>query len=253
MSSLKKYTTVSETQLRIIQTLTFVLSVFGAFFVTWNLQWVLVSLIFYYLFMVIGVGLVLHRYYSHKNFEFRNSFLKYLFLGISIIASRGSPIAWVHIHREHHAYSDTDKDPHRPDKFRLFSFRSTAIKNFRPRLVKDLLDKENRIVHEYYLLFILSWCAILFLINPVFLYFAWILPVTLTQITQDMWNYAAHTEHGYRNFNTKDNSRNVIWLWPLIFGEAWHNNHHFRPSDGKTSFKKWEFDPVYYLMKVIGK
>ena len=31
---------------------------------------------------------------------------------------------------------------------------------------------------------------------------------------------------GRRPFATGDQSRNLAWLAPLAFGEAWHNNHH---------------------------
>jgi len=88
------------------------------------------------------------------------------------------------------------------------------------------------------------------LINPLLFYFGWVLPVCINQIVQDLWNYFSHVDVGYRNFETKDNSRNVIWLWPLILGEAWHNNHHNRPMYS-TKIKFWEFDPVDFLVRMV--
>ena len=38
---------------------------------------------------------------------------------------------------------------------------------------------------------------------------------------------------GRRRFETDDESRNLLWLSPLSFGESWHNNHHAFP----TSFR----------------
>jgi stearoyl-CoA desaturase (delta-9 desaturase) len=35
---------------------------------------------------------------------------------------------------------------------------------------------------------------------------------------------------GRRPFATGDQSRNLAWLAPLAFGEAWHNDHHAFPT-----------------------
>jgi stearoyl-CoA desaturase (delta-9 desaturase) len=35
---------------------------------------------------------------------------------------------------------------------------------------------------------------------------------------------------GKQTFDTGDESRNLAWLAPLTFGEAWHNNHHAFPT-----------------------
>lgn len=235
-----------------IQYIALFASIVGAFFVTWNLYSAIVLIFFFYLYGVCGMSLMLHRYWSHKGFEFRNKPLEWFFTAISVVSARGSPLAWVHIHRQHHAHSDTDKDPHRPGHFSLFSFKSTYIGEMKLFLIKDLMTKTHKIIHEYYLLFIIAWCTILFLVSPGFLYFAWILPVCLNQISQDLWNYFSHVSVGYRNFDTNDNSRNVGWLWPLILGEAWHNNHHKSPK-GTTKFRQWEIDPLQLLINIIKK
>jgi sn-2 palmitoyl-lipid 9-desaturase len=247
---MKNITTMSGPLILSIQYASLLISIIGAFFVPWTFGWILTAILFFYLYNAIGMSMMLHRYFSHKAFKFKSPILKWIFIGISVISSRGSPIAWVHIHREHHAYADTDKDPHKPDKFSLFSFKTTYIKELKLFLIKDILNKEQKFIHEYYLWFILGWCSILFLINPYLIYFAWALPVCLNQITQDLWNYFSHVNVGYRRFNTKDNSRNVVWLWPFVLGEAWHNNHHDMPTISTTA-KKWEFDPIRHVINLV--
>lgn len=248
----KKYTTFNSKVITIVQLIGVFGSLIGLFFVPWTIGWILVSVFFFYLYSAVGVSMMLHRYFSHRTFQFKNNTLKWIFTIISVVSSRGSPIAWVHIHREHHANADTDKDPHRPSNFSLFSFRTTTIKNIKAFLIKDLLTKEQKFIHEHYVLFILIWALILFLINPLLLYFAWIFPIFLNQVSQDLWNYFSHVNVGYRNFKTKDNSRNVKFLFPVILGEAWHNNHHDMPSLPNLSVKWWEFDPIYYLIRSVG-
>ncbi|HTJ83038.1 MAG TPA: acyl-CoA desaturase, partial [Polyangiaceae bacterium] len=58
----------------------------------------------------------LHRYSAHRMFTMSPRaekvfhFLTFLFQGSSYLNPRGYAI----LHREHHAFSDTDKDPHSP-------------------------------------------------------------------------------------------------------------------------------------------
>ena len=48
---------------------------------------------------------------------------------------------------------------------------------------------------------------------------------------------------GKRNFETDDESRNLAWLAPFSFGEAWHNNHHAFPTSAVHGLRRWQFDP----------
>lgn len=248
-----KFCTFSGRMLSVIQYTALSLSALGLFLVDWTPVHVGVTALFFYVYSALGVSLVLHRYYAHKAFEFRHPVLRYVFLTVSVLAARGSPLAWVHIHRQHHMNSDGPADPHKPDKLKLFSFKSTYIKQFKVFLIKDLMTKEQIFIHEYYLVLVCIWPILLGLIDTQLLYFAWLLPVCLNQIAQDLWNYYSHVDVGYRNYSTKDNSRNVPGLWPLILGEAWHNNHHANPKDCSTSKRYWEVDPLALLTKVISK
>jgi fatty-acid desaturase len=250
---MKKYTTFSGKMMSRIQYATLASAIVGAFFVTWTPAMIFTLLVFFYLYGIIGMGMMMHRYWSHKSFEFKSVILQKLFTAIAVVSARGSPLAWVHIHREHHAYADTEKDPHKPGKFALFSFKTTYIAQLKIFLIKDMLTDEQKFIHEYYLLLLLAWIVLLFLINPALLYFAWILPVCLNQVSQDLWNYFSHVNTGYRNFETKDNSRNIVWLWPLIMGETWHNNHHNNPKLQTTKVKKYELDPVDTLINLVKK
>ena len=47
---------------------------------------------------------------------------------------------------------------------------------------------------------------------------------------------------GYRNGETKDNSRNIIPWGIVIGGEELHNNHHLEPASSRLSKKWYEFD-----------
>ena len=48
---------------------------------------------------------------------------------------------------------------------------------------------------------------------------------------------------GRRPFATGDESRNLAWLAPIAFGEAWHNNHHAFPTSARHGLGRWQLDP----------
>jgi fatty-acid desaturase len=239
-----------------IQWITGLLCFFGLFFVEVNFTNLILLIISFYTYSIIGVSLMLHRYYTHKSFEFKYTSLKWLFTFVSILSGRGSPLGWVYVHRRHHAYADTEKDPHSPADlgFKLFGFahiekHTDKVNIF---LIKDLMNNTQLKINQYYFLIILIYTFILGIISFDLLYFTWVLPVFLIQISQNSFNYFAHT-YGYRNIDTRDNSTNNIWLFPFIWGDAWHNNHHANSAAQSTKIKKFEFDPVCNIINILKK
>jgi stearoyl-CoA desaturase (delta-9 desaturase) len=60
-------------------------------------------------------------------------------------------------------------------------------------------------------------------------------------------NSLCHT-FGRRPFATGDQSRNLAWLAPLAFGEAWHNNHHAFPTSARHGLGRRQLDPGAWLI-----
>lgn len=56
---------------------------------------------------------------------------------------------------------------------------------------------------------------------------------------------------GRRPFRTGDQSRNLAWLAPLAFGEAWHNNHHAFPTLARHGLGRWQLDPGAWLIAAL--
>ena len=62
-------------------------------------------------------------------------------------------------------------------------------------------------------------------------------------------NSAAHM-WGYRNYETREDSRNN-WLFALLTnGEGWHNNHHADPRSARHGHKWWEVDVTYISLRI---
>jgi stearoyl-CoA desaturase (delta-9 desaturase) len=58
---------------------------------------------------------------------------------------------------------------------------------------------------------------------------------------------------GYRNYDVKDNSRNIFPIGFLIGGEELHNNHHGDGANPKLSRKWFEFDIGWLYIKILEK
>ena len=241
--------------LTILHCLMLLISLAGMFFVEFTLHSLFTTFACFYVLNLLGNWMTLHRYYSHKSFKFKNKILEQFFTIIAILSLRGSILGWVYIHRQHHAYADTEKDPHCPALgVKLFGFshyKNIEEEKFKLFLIKDLMTKYHLFVHKYYFLLILTIVLFLAIIDINVLYFGYAVPCVLTHISQNVFNYYGHTQ-GYRNFNTKDNSTNNSFMFPLILGKCWHNNHHHQPKYYSTKVKNVEIDPLGNFIRVIG-
>jgi stearoyl-CoA desaturase (delta-9 desaturase) len=56
---------------------------------------------------------------------------------------------------------------------------------------------------------------------------------------------------GYRNGETRDQSRNLIPWGIIIGGEELHNNHHLSPASVKLSQRWFEFDIGYMWLRLF--
>lgn len=255
MDSNKSYFSATPSSLFKLQLTTLVVILFGVFLVDFSWSYLAISVLFFYAYSVVGISMMMHRYYTHKSFELHN-ITKWVLTIFAVLSGRGSPIGWVYVHRLHHATSDTEKDPHSPhyDTFKFIGFRpvyddSKKINYF---IVKELLTPVHIKIDKYYMLLIASFVLFLGLLDPNLILYVWAMPVFLVSVSQIAFNYFCHM-YGYRNFEVKDKSTNNIFMWPLILGDAWHNNHHADAKNYNTQHKFWELDPVAWFIKLCSK
>jgi len=250
-----KIFSASAYTLSLIQLLALIGTIVGYFFVEWSILNVCLIILGYFIYSGLGVSITYHRYYSHKSFEFKNKFLENLFLLFAIRAGRGSTIGWVYVHRLHHAFSDTPKDPHDPSTvgFKIFFPHLLKYgKTIDKKIIKDLFNRKQLYINKYYLLIIISFVLLLSIINFSSLYFFYIVPLFLTFLGLDLFVFLTH-KYGYRNFDCKDNSKNNWFISLILWGEGWHNNHHKNPRKWSTKEKWWEIDMLGSIISVIKK
>lgn len=209
-----------------------------------------------------------HRYASHGAFEMNKGWERffYIFAYITQGSSYMSPKAYAIMHRLHHAYTDTEKDPHSPEFSKnVFSMMWRTSRIYRQifhgkmtveeRFMKNLPDwaKFDKFASSFWSR--LLWVAVY---TALFIFFAsswWLfllLPfiIAMGAVHGAIINWFAH-KIGYRNFSLKNTSSNLLRMDILMLGESYHNNHHKHPSSINFGVKRYELDPVYYFILIL--
>ncbi len=210
----------------------------------------------------------LHRYGAHRQFTMSKSMEKffhlctYLTQGSSFLSPRGYAI----LHRMHHAYSDTPKDPHSPLNYSNVASMMWATKHKYDDYAYHRVEPEARFeggTPEWPALDKLgqSWFGRIFWIASytgfyvVFATHWWIfllLPAhfVMGPIHGAIVNWCGH-KYGYRNFNSDDVSRNTLVFDVLTAGELFQNNHHKFSMSPNFAVRWFEIDPAYQVMRVM--
>jgi stearoyl-CoA desaturase (delta-9 desaturase) len=220
--------------------------------------WWVAAVIGYMCMVMLGVAGCYHRLLSHRGYQVSRP-VKIMLLWFAAVAGQGSPMFWVGIHNGyHHPFTDTEKDPHSPvhgfwHSYILWMYR-TDYNNLNIRPIAHLFrDPDCAFFHRHYAkVFFLSHIVVA-LIGFEFWLYAMALPAFLGLHAYGLNTSLNHYSFmGYRNYQSRDNSVNSIWLFPFIQGEAWHNNHHGDPKNPNYGHRHWwELDPTYYLIKLI--
>lgn len=210
-----------------------------------------------------------HRYFSHRTFR-TSRVVQFLFAFIGASCVQRGPLWWAAHHRNHHRNADTALDPHSPGlRGFLWSHAGWFLTPhaFRtdwsriPDLAKypelRLLDRYDTLAPVLLAGFLYALGLVLEHAQPqlgtsggqMLVWGFFISTVVLFHATVTI-NSFAH-RFGKRRFDTRDDSRNNVWLALITFGEGWHNNHHFFPGTVRQGFRWWEVDVTFYVLRVM--
>ena len=210
-----------------------------------------------------------HRYFSHRTFR-TSRVLQFVFALIGASSVQRGPLWWAAHHRNHHRHADTVADPHSP---RVHGFWWSHAGWFLTRggfrtdwsRIPDLarypelrwLDRYDTVVPVLLAAALFGVGALLERVAPhlgtsgpqLLVWGFFVSTVVLFHATVTI-NSLAH-RFGRRRFDTRDDSRNNLWLALLTFGEGWHNNHHFFPGTARQGFRWWEIDLTWYGLRAM--
>jgi len=235
----------------------------------------LVVLAITYTLTGLGITVGYHRLFTHRSFK-TTRWVRALLAVLGSMAVEGPLLEWVATHRKHHRFSDQAGDPHSPHTDHAPGWRGTLHGLWHAhmgwmfrgkdmpnpaRYAKDLLaDHDLHLISDTFPLWVLAGLAIPFGLGVALtgsvvggltgLLWGGAVRILVLHHATFSINSLCHS-FGRRPFNTRDQSRNLAWLAPLAFGEAWHNNHHAFPTSAQHGLRRWEIDPGAWLIAAL--
>jgi stearoyl-CoA desaturase (delta-9 desaturase) len=165
---------------------------------------------------------------------------------LGIFSFTGTPITRTLAHRYHHAYTETNKDPHSPRVHGVFLAYLPMLKyeKLNPLIVRDLLNhKFHRFIHENYLnIIITTLLTSLLLFGFIWTVILFVAPGALCWMNISICNIGCHWG---KDSDPIKQSKLLAWL---TFGEGYHNYHHNKPND--PNFGHGKFDIGYFFIKL---
>ncbi len=222
-----------------------------------------------YLLRMFAITGFYHRYFSHRAFR-TSRILQFVFGLIGASSVQRGPLWWAAHHRHHHRHADQPPDLHSPVQHGFWKshmgwFMTPRAFGIDWSRIPDLAKyPELRFLDRFDMLAPIALAAMLLVIGNALERYApglgtngpqllvwgfFVSTVALFHATVTI-NSLAHV-WGQRRYETRDDSRNNLWLALITLGEGWHNNHHHYPASVRQGFYWWEVDVTWYLLKAM--
>ena len=211
---------------------------------------------------IAAVTIYLHRNQAHRSVELHplvsHFFRFWLWLTTGMVTKE-----WAAIHRKHHAKVESEDDPHSPQVHGILKvlFGGAFLYNDEAHN-RETIEKygygcpddwiERKIYTPWH------WVGIIVMLAINVVTFGFLTGAAIW-VVQMIWipfwaagviNGVGHYL-GYRNFQTTDESRNIVPLGVVIGGEELHNNHHAYPTSSKLSSRWYEIDLGWTYISIL--
>lgn len=211
---------------------------------------------------IASVTIFLHRAQAHNSVKLHpvisHFFRFWLWLTTGMVTRQ-----WVAIHRKHHAKCETEEDPHSPqvkgirrvllqgsELYRAEAANQETLEQYGKGTPDDWLERHIYTPHPF------AGISLLLLINIVLFGPIGITVFAVQMLWIPVWaagviNGIGHF-WGYRSYETRDASRNIVPWGIFIGGEELHNNHHAHAVSAKLANKWWELDIGWVYIRLLG-
>jgi stearoyl-CoA desaturase (delta-9 desaturase) len=220
----------------------------------------------------ISVGIGFHRLWSHNAYKTK-PWVEFILMLLTAGTLQGPVLVWASDHRKHHAFTDTDQDPHTPSKYKnkwlgfLWSHVGWMI------LSEARYDIDRVTVAKLGRKKVLLWqlkhywglATFMNIIPPMILgylmiggtqgLFAGFVFIALGRAIQQQMTFCVNSLcHiiGTRKY-TKGTARDIWWLFFLLLGENWHNFHHAFAQDYRNGIKWYHADVHKWIICLMEK
>ncbi len=246
----------------------------------WQAGWaVMLWALLWYVLRSLGITIMHHRYWTHGSFKC-HALVRWFWMIPATVAFEGPAwgpedlehgnysIGWVENHRQHHAFTEKQGDPHTPKLFgfwwahwKWLLYQTLLPRGYHPA---DTL-KSDPVARWQYRLYLPIAIGLGFLL-PLFVWgvpgLVWCGFVGVVAHLHSAWsvNSIGHT-YGRRPRNqdgsvyTDNEARNNRPLALVTSGEGNHGNHHVKPTSAQLGEHWYDGDLGYliiWLMKCMG-
>ncbi|MGD2137736.1 MAG: fatty acid desaturase [Gammaproteobacteria bacterium] len=210
---------------------------------------------------IASVTIYLHRHQAHRALDLHpvpsHFFRFWLWLTTGMVTRE-----WVAIHRKHHAKCETPEDPHSPqvlgirkvlwqgaELYRTETHNSRTLEDYGHYTPDDWLER------RLYSRFSGLGVSLMLVLDILLFGIPGLVLWTIQMLWIPFWaagviNGIGHW-WGYRNYETRDASRNILPVGIIIGGEELHANHHAFPASARFSSKWWEFDLGWAWIRLL--
>jgi stearoyl-CoA desaturase (delta-9 desaturase) len=216
----------------------------------------------FYWARVFGITVGFHRCLAHRAFRTSRVF-QFILAWLGTSAMQRGPLWFVALHRVHHRHADTEEDVHSPVS------RSFWWGHIGWILCRKFDQADLRMVRDLSRYPELRWLDRAFLLPPLTVAAGatvWGLATGNSVLQMLVWGFSIGTvlvyhstfavnslahRFGARPYETKDNSRNNLFVAAIMMGEGFHNNHHRFPTSARFGHAKWQIDTGYWTLAVM--
>lgn len=256
--------------------LTVVFFIFIFKFFTWPLFFI--GLLYAMFFLGTHGTIYLHRYSTHRAFQFKNKFFLFLVRNLSIKILPEE--VYVVSHHVHHQASEKPGDPYNVNGGWLYCFLAdvnhqnvardlsssdyqqltkllnhTGVKpNSYPNYLKYASIAQPLRTYFHFAANWAFWYAVFYWIGGHSLATAIFGMSATWAVGVRTFNYDGHgggrdkRQDGI-DFNRDDLSINQ--MWPGIIASEWHNNHHLYPTGARSGFLPYQIDVAWYFIRFL--
>lgn len=239
-----------------------------AIWMGWSWAAVAVAFVLYWVRMFV-ITAFYHRYFAHRTFR-THRVVQFVAALVGTSCAQRGPLWWAAHHREHHRHSDEEPDLHSP------SWRGVLWSHTAWFLTEKGRATNWKAIPDWCRYPELVWLERFHIVGPLGLIgflavLGWVCArwwpsLETNPLEMVVWGFGVSTavlyhatftvnsiahRVGSRRFATTDDSRNNWFLALITLGEGWHNNHHYHPGTVRQGFYWWEFDPCYWVLRVL--
>jgi stearoyl-CoA desaturase (delta-9 desaturase) len=210
---------------------------------------------------IVGVTVYLHRHQAHRALNLHPA-VGHFFRFWLWLTTGMSTRAWTAVHRKHHAFVEQPADPHSPQVHGLYKVLTQGAELYRAEAMNpatlakyghgtpdDWLERRVYARHGVLGIALMLFTNVL-LFGPLGLTMWAVQMIWIPLFAAGVINGLGHWA-GYRNFETRDSSTNLLPWGILIGGEELHNNHHAFASSAKFALRPWEFDIGWVYIRIL--